>query len=266
MAPPTIVVTQPTFPAIDAGTARMLKQILCAAALAGMLSGLLLTAIEQIKVVPLLVRAEAYEAAGAAGSAGSTRADSASGRPHGRWVPAGGWGRVLRTAIANVILGIGFALLLGAAIALRDRAGWRAGLLWGVAGYTVFFVAPSLGLPPDLPGMATAPLAERQQWWLMTVTFSAAGLWAIAFHRHWLVKLLGLALLVAPHRVGAPQPEIHSSAVPADLAQGFVYATAIANALFWLALGGLLAFFYKKFSVPSSSKPDHPPIGRHSPS
>ena len=32
--------------------------------------------------------------------------------------------------------------------------GWRQGLLWGLAGFAVFTLAPSLGLPPELPGHA----------------------------------------------------------------------------------------------------------------
>ena len=66
------------------------------------------------------------------------------------------------------------------------------------------------------------------------------------FVKNWKIKILGAVLLVLPHLLGAPQPQVHASAAPAELARAFIYATAIANATFWLALGGLMGFFYKK--------------------
>ena len=39
--------------------------------------------------------------------------------------------------------------------------GWRAGLLWGFAGFAVFTLAPGLGLPPELPAMPAAELLPR---------------------------------------------------------------------------------------------------------
>jgi predicted cobalt transporter CbtA len=41
----------------------MLRRIVLAAALAGVLAGILLTAIQQIEVIPILLEAEGYEAA-----------------------------------------------------------------------------------------------------------------------------------------------------------------------------------------------------------
>ncbi|HWW72811.1 MAG TPA: CbtA family protein, partial [Duganella sp.] len=68
------------------------------------------------------------------------------------------------------------------------------------------------------------------------------------FGRHWALKLAALALLVVPHLVGAPQPLVHASLAPEQLQRSFVYATALANGVFWLALGGLSGFFHKRFS------------------
>ena len=74
------------------------------------------------------------------------------------------------------------------------------------------------------------------------------GLSLLIFIRTWKFKLLGAVLLSVPHLVGAPQPQVHASAAPIELAHAFIYATAIANAVFWLALGSLMGFFYKKFA------------------
>lgn len=221
------------------------KRIVSAAVLAGMLAGLLLTAVQQIQVSRITLRAEVYEDAAAA----SQPANAHASPGHEAWQPANGVVRTLFTALANISLAVGFGLLLGAAICLRGKAsGWRSGLLWGLAGYGIFFVAPSLGLPPEVPGTAAAPLADRQLWWLITVALTASGLLLLIFARTWQLKILGAVMLGMPHLIGAPQPPVHAGTAPAELAQAFVYATAVANAVFWLALGGLTGLFYRKFA------------------
>ena len=152
---------------------------------------------------------------------------------------------LVATAAANVVLATGFALLLGAAFSLRNRRGRRAGLLWGVAGYAVFFIAPSIGLPPELPGTESAALHDRQLWWAGTVIATAIGLWVAIFSKKPWLRVVGLALLVAPHLIGAPQPAVHGGTVPFQLARDFIIATAIANAFLWLSLGGLFGLFYR---------------------
>lgn len=231
------------------------KRIVSAAALAGALAGLLLTLVQQAQVSPLILKAEVYEdadAAAVAAASQSTHGRSSAEHEHNEHEalqPANGVERTLFTALVNISLAVGFGLLLGAAICLRGEvSGWRAGLLWGLAGYVVFFVAPSLGLPPEVPGTAAAPLGERKLWWLITVVMTASGLLLLIFARTWQVKILGAVLLVVPHLIGAPQPQVHISAAPVELAHAFIYATAIANAVFWLTLGSLMGFFYKKFA------------------
>ena len=227
-----------------------LKRIFFAAALAGALAGTLLTLVQQAQVSRLILKAEVYEDAAASSRTAHVHAP---GEPehhaHEAWQPAEGAERILFTALANISLAMGFGLLLGAVIVLRNQVGgWRAGLLWGLAGYVVFFVAPSLGLPPEVPGTESAPLADRQLWWLMTVVLTATGLFLLTFVKNWQVKSLGVAVLGIPHLVGAPQLLVHSSTAPIELAHAFVYATALANAVFWLVLGTLMGFFYKKFA------------------
>lgn len=212
------------------------KNIFTAALFAGLLSGLLLTGVQKLQVSPLILQAEVYEDAAA----------EAEHHEHDQeWQPENGWERTLYTAAANISLAVGLGMLLGAAICQRGKVNWRTGLLWGLAGYAVFFVAPSLGLPPEVPGTEAAPLHDRQLWWLLTVVSSASGLALLIFARSLPIKLLGIPLLVLPHLVGAPHLAVEHSAAPRELAIAFVFATAIANAAFWLALGGLMGFFYK---------------------
>jgi cobalt transporter subunit CbtA len=224
------------------------KRVVAAAASAGILAGLLFTGVQQITVVPVLLEAEVYEQS-AVGAFPSGHAENALGHEHSAHLPADGLERTMLSAASNVSLAVGFALLVGASMLLSKRTiGWRSGLLWGLAGYVVFFVAPSLGLPPEVPGTEAARLTDRQIWWLLTVLCSAAGLALLAFPRSWAIRVLGAILLAAPHLIGAPQPQIHGSASPAGLVSSFVYAAVVTNCVFWLALGGLLGFFYKKLA------------------
>jgi cobalt transporter subunit CbtA len=164
------------------------------------------------------------------------------------WAPREGWPRTLATALANVVLATGFALLIAAGMALRRAAGARAGVAWGIAGFLVFFVAPSIGLPPELPGSTAAPLHDREVWWVATVATSAAGLWLIAFGAKPQYRVLGILVLCAPHLAGAPPAPEHNSAVPSALALQFLYATYGVNAMLWLVLGGLAGMTLRKES------------------
>lgn len=224
------------------------KRIIAAAASAGILAGLLLTAVQQIQVIPVLLQAEVYENA-ATNAFQSGHADSSVGHDHDAWQPANGLERTIFSTVSNIILALGFALLLAATVSLSGTTlGCRSGLLWGLAGYAVFYVAPSLGLPPEVPGTESAQLTDRQIWWLMTVLVTAAGLSLLVFSRTWAIKILGVILLGVPHLIGAPQAQFHTSTAPAELVDSFIYATALANFVLWLSLGGLLGFFYKKIA------------------
>lgn len=207
----------------------MFTRILAAAALAGVFAGLLLTAIQQIEIEPLIRLAEMREMSSAALQA----PDAALA--HEAWTPHAGWQRSTATSVANIVLATAFALLLGAAMALRRHSGWRAGLVWGVAGYVVLFVAPAASLPPALPGTDSAPLADRQLWWVTAAAFSAAGLWLAAFAKEPLLRVVGVALMAVPQLVGAPTAT--DDLAQADDAQAFIRATYLANGALWVTIG-----------------------------
>jgi cobalt transporter subunit CbtA len=243
----------------------VLRRLAPVVLLAGALAGLLLTAVQQVQVSRIILQAEVYEEAAAAkaheqahaaASAPASTSAPAASEAHehehehaDEWEPANGFERTAYTVLANVSMAIGFGLFLAAAILVSGKkVTWRSGLLWGVAGYVVFFVAPSLGLPPEVPGTVAAPLHARQLWWIMTAGLTAAGLGLGVYARHWALKLLGLVLLVVPHLIGAPHPAVPGGAAPEELAQAFIHATALANGIFWLTLGGLTGYFYKKFA------------------
>lgn len=227
----------------------LMGRVFLTAVLAGAVAGVFMTAIQHIAVFPMIFEAESYEA----GGGGTVAADSAgqeAAHDHGQeaWAPADGLERTAYSGLANVITAVGFGLLLAAGFALRGAAGLRRGLLWGLAGFLAFNLAPALGLPPELPGAAAAELGARQAWWLMTVVLTAGGLGLIAFAGRWPLKAAGAALVLVPHIVGAPQPDGgHGGLAPAALEEAFIMAALVTNAAFWLLLGGLAGLFFDRF-------------------
>lgn len=226
-----------------------------AAVVAGLFAGLLMAVMQSFSTVPLILQAETFENAGEeAAPADATAAhehDAAAPAhehdPEG-WAPADGFERTFYTFAANVVTAIGFALLLVVASELAGGVlSWRQGVLWGLAGFAVFTLAPGLGLPPELPAMPAADLGERQVWWWFAVIATAAGLALIAFKGTALWSLVGLALIVVPHLVGAPQPVSHESPIPENLHHQFVVITTVTNLVFWVVLGGLVGVFRNRF-------------------
>lgn len=184
------------------------------------------------------------------GHAGSAHADGHGRGPDhgGTWAPHDGVERTFWTGVSNVATAIGFALLIVAIFAWRGGATWRQGLLWGAAGFFVFFVNPAIGIRPELPGTFAAGLLDRQLWWLLTVACSAAGVGLLILAPKALAKAGGAALLVVPHLAGAPHPEAEGGLAPGPLADSFVVAAAATNAAFWLVLGVVASVAFTRFS------------------
>ncbi|WP_434580673.1 CbtA family protein [Pseudomonas sp. Z5-35] len=223
----------------------MIKRIAQTAGFSGLLAALLLTLLQSLWVSPLIQQAETYENAPVAEAH-----EHASGAAHTHdaeaWAPEDGWQRVLSTTGGNLVVAVGFALMLAGLYTLRAPTRTSQGLLWGLAGYATFVLAPTLGLPPELPGTAAADLAQRQMWWIGTAASTAVGIAPMVFGRHWLLKLLGLATLLVPHVIGAPQPEVHSMLAPETLESQFKIASQLTNIAFWLALGLISAWLFRR--------------------
>ena len=226
----------------------MIVRMLLAGILAGFLAGSFATVAQSVKVWPLILEAEKYEGvevghgnAEVAESA-QTEAESHTHSHDGEaWAPHDGLERNFYSLVSNVITGIAYSLILTAAILVSGHmVSLRSGLVWGAGGFISFMLAPSLGLPPEVPGMVAASVDERQTWWALTVIFSASGLALFAFKTQWYWMFAGVALLIAPHLYGAPIAPSHETAVPAHVVAEFVVATIVASGLFWLFLGGVL--------------------------
>lgn len=229
----------------------MIKRIAQTAGFTGLLAALLLTLLQSFWVAPLILEAETYEKAPAAQHEDvHEHAAGTAAHSHGAeaWEPEDGWQRVLSTTGGNLVVAVGFALMLAGLYTLRAPNRTSQGLLWGLAGYATFCLAPTLGLPPELPGTAAADLGQRQIWWVGTAASTAVGIALIVFARHWLLKALGVAILAVPHLIGAPQPEVHSMLAPQALEAQFKIASQLTNAAFWLALGLISAWLFRRKS------------------
>jgi cobalt transporter subunit CbtA len=226
------------------------RNIVLIAAVAGLIAGLGMTVAQELTTVPLILKAEVYEQAGEAKAPPAHEDAAAPAHEHGEgWAPQDGFERTAFTLAANVLTGIGFALLLIAASELAGGiAGWRQGVFWGLAAFAVFTLAPGLGLPPELPAMPAAELGPRQLWWVGTVASSAAGLALLVYGRSVPAIAGGVVLLVAPHVVGAPQPATYETAIPEGLHHSFVVAVVLTTLVFWVLLGGLTGFFRARFT------------------
>ncbi|TGQ69477.1 cobalt transporter [Mesorhizobium sp. M00.F.Ca.ET.186.01.1.1] len=247
----------------------LFRNVVFVAAIAGLVAGVVLACMQAYATVPLILKAEVYEKAGgghqhehaaapanaAGGNAMSSAAPAANSMSAATpasaeaaapaedegWAPADGLERFAFSVLANIVTGIGFALVL---VAVSEFAGgignWRQGVFWGLAGFAVFTLAPGLGLPPELPAMPAADLMQRQVWWWATVLATSAGLSLIAFRKSLPLAILGVLLIVAPHIVGAPQPDSFETPIPEGLHHQFVVAVTVTNLVFWLVLGAIV--------------------------
>lgn len=230
----------------------MIRRILLAGVMAGLFAGAVGFTVQALKVVPLIHQAEIFEAAALArarlggGSAGSVVAANSRRQSLAR---AG------LTLAASLLTGAGFGLLVAGAIAFSGRDPTvMEGLLWGIAGFAVFTLAPALVVPPHLPGMAESDLATRQLWWLGAAGATGAGLGLVVFAGRWRWRAAGLALLALPFAAGGPATGTGAgAALPAALVAAFVAASMTSSAVFWAVLGVAVSIFLGRFSGPPAA-------------
>lgn len=250
----------------------LFRQIILNAIIIGFATGLLFTLFQQFQVAPIIFAAEKYELVDETPIT-ATRSDAhASGHAahqhdEATWAPEGGAERLLYSIASNISAGIGFAAILLAMMSLSQLQGLSQvtlakGLVWGIAGFVVFFVSPGLGLPPEIPGIEVAPLELRQWWWIFAVLASAAGLALIAFAPK-LRKFAGVGFIGLPHVLGAPHttgpkfnhPDPNAVAVLSELHQQFIIASGVANFVLWLCLGLVCAWAVNRWVLKDVSAP-----------
>ena len=225
----------------------------------GLLTGLLLSLMQVVSVDPIIFAAESFEVEGAEGvPAGHEGHD----HDHSGWAPEDGAERTFYTVLSNISAAIGFSAVMLSLMTLfallrRTSLDLRQGFVWGLAGFAALYLAPGIGLPPEIPGIEAAPTGHRQAWWLLTVASVAIGLAVLAL-APLRFKAVSVLFFAIPYLVGAPHPEgplfLHPdpAAVAAltELHQRFVITSGIVNLLFWVALGLACGYAFNRWFKP----------------
>lgn len=222
----------------------MFSRILTSAVFAGAAAGLIAALLQLFFVQPVLLHAELYES-GALVHFGADRAVAA--------VQDLGGIDLMRDGLSilfTMLTYSGYALLLIAGMALAEERGaeinGRSGLLWGLAGFIAFHLAPGVTLAPEVPGVAAADVGARQVWWFATVAAAGVAMWLIAFGKNWMTWALAAVFLLAPHAIGAPQPEVFTGPVPTELGALFAARALGVGMAAWVLLGCFAGFFWRR--------------------
>ncbi len=237
----------------------MLKKLLTSALFAGVAAGVLAAVLHFALLVPIIIEAERYETGAlthftaapdqAPGDATSAAADE--GPDTSLWHrDTNPLHRGIMTFGAEMVNYTGLALLMAALFAVAEKYGHRItarqGILWGLAGFLAFHVAPAAGLPPETPGIPAAPLGARQMWWVATVLSSGVGIALIAFGRALLLPAVGVVLILLPQLVGAPHPAELAGVVPPSVEGLFAGRSIAVAAVTWPFLGFISAWFWQR--------------------
>ena len=223
----------------------MIKRIAQTAGFTGLLAALLLTLLQSFWVAPLILQAETFEKAPAATQVVHEHAAGTAAHAHDAeaWEPEDGWQRVLSTTGGNLVVAVGFALMLAGLYTLRTPTRTSQGLLWGLAGYATFVLAPTLGLPPELPGTAAADAAfavakpglkfrdlhaaamaviaqKTAEWGFLPVSAEESLKPEVQFHRRWMVHGTSHHLGLDVHDCAQARKEMY---LDAELKPGMIF-------------------------------------------
>ncbi|WP_114945865.1 CbtA family protein [Microvirga calopogonii] len=235
----------------------MIVRVLKAALVAGFLAACVAATLQAFLTSPLILQAETHEKASApeahaAAWGGLLHLAHSSHEPadaadESAWEPGEGFPRIAFTALATLVSGVGYASILAASILAAGRQfDLQTTLRWAIGGFLAASLAPAVGLPPELPGMGGAHLAERQIWWVSTAIGTGLGLYLITNVRHHAALGIGLIAIVLPHLIGAPHAEAAASDVPAVLAAQFAARSLAVAFAFWATLGLALGWYWTR--------------------
>lgn len=246
----------------------MFKRMLAGAVFAGCAAGLVGAVLHFVFVQELILLGERYESGALVHSTGgsspsdavpltapaaeghSHAAGEGGGHAHGPADAEGGLSRNALTVLFTMLIYTSYAMLLAAGFALAESTGRKVspvgGLLWGLAGYASFQLAPALGLAPELPGTIAADLGARQVWWWGTALGTATGLALIGYGRSLPLVALGAAVILVPHLVGAPMPEAYWGAAPPEVGAMFAARVLGVGLAVWAILGWTLGWLWSR--------------------
>ena len=221
----------------------MFSRILTSGLIAGAAAGLIAALLQLYFVQPVLLHAELYES----GQLVHFGAEAVSAHPE---TGAIDWTRDLLSVLFTMLVYAGYGLMLVALMSLAEGNGHevtaRQGLIWGLAGYVTMQLAPAFGLAPEVPGVAAADVQLRAFWWLGTALATGVALWLIAFGRNWAAWGAAIILILAPHLIGAPQPDAFEGTVPPELSAEFAGRALGTGLMAWTLLGLFSAWLWQR--------------------
>jgi cobalt transporter subunit CbtA len=215
-----------------------LSRTVYAALVAGVAAGVLLFVSQSWTTLPLIHQAERYETAQA-----PVHPHSHANDPSDNQLV-----RAAYTTTGDVLIGVGFGMLLAAMYVLSGRSGLVPGLLWGLAGFATFHLGPALVVPPSIPALKLAPLSIRQAAWLIAAFSTALGLAIFAFGPK-AVKTGGLLLLFLPSLLFRFLSSVSASDTPPPalyaIERVFIVYALGNFLLFWLVLGAISGWIFQ---------------------
>ncbi len=202
-----------------------------------------MTALLQLLFVqPVLLHAELYESGALVHFGGA----AVSAHPE---LPGFDAVRDGLSIVFTMLTYTGYAFVMVALMSMAEGMGHtitaRSGLLWGLAGFITFHLAPGFSLAPEVPGVAAADVVERQIWWSATVATAGIAMWLLAFGGNLLSYAIAIALLLIPHLVGAPEPSSFTGPVPTEIGALFAARALGVGLAAWALLGCFSGYFWQ---------------------
>ncbi|WP_413221661.1 CbtA family protein [Tritonibacter mobilis] len=222
----------------------MFGRILTSALFAGAAAGLIAALLQLFFVQPVLLHAELYES-GELVHFGGEAVSALPDLPGLFDEPM----RNLLSILFTMLTYTGYALVMVALMSQAERQGHeitaRHGIIWGLAGFVTFHFAPGLTLAPEVPGVAAADVGARQVWWVATVASAGVAMWLIAFGGNLVAYVIAAFLLMAPHVIGAPEPDSFTGPVPTEIGALFAARAFGVGMAAWVLLGAFCAYFWQ---------------------
>jgi cobalt transporter subunit CbtA len=223
----------------------MFKNIFVSAVVCGAIAGVLATAMQMLLVTPLLMEAELFET-------GQSTHFIIDGSPESPMKHVNIWEdpyRHLMTLFFNLVTFTGFGFILIAAMALFQKRGFSLskaeGIVAGVSGFIVFQLAPSVGLPPELPGTISVAVGLKQAWWIITILSTTVGILLLFLGKYKVVSGAGIIFIIIPHLIGHPKLETYFGVAPPELAAEFASRALAVSLVTWIILGVISSQFWK---------------------
>ena len=221
----------------------MFTRIVTSAVFAGAGAGLIAALLQLVFVQPVLLHAELYES-GQLVHFGADPVSAIQDLGDMEWVRNG------LSILFTMLVYVGYALVMVAVMSVASDRGatisGRTGLLWGLAGFVAAHLAPAFSLPPEVPGVASADVDERQIWWFATVAAAGVAMLLIGFGKNWLAWGAAAVLLLAPHLIGAPEPHAFTGPVPPEIGALFAARALGVGFVAWAVLGSCCGYFWSR--------------------